>query len=149
VSNNNERKVVIITGASSGLGETTARPLGDLRAVTTALVAQLAYEQVRGPVAQTAVVAVCGSFLWRACCRRSVNFAFADPSALSRQRRRDTTLEYDTVRQEPRTSGSEVRATCFQEDDTMSTGSTDELRKIAETDDLHVSPFRDDGDRNR
>ena len=27
----------------------------------------------------------------------------------------------------------------------MSTWSTDELRKIAETDDLHISPLRDDG----
>jgi hypothetical protein len=27
----------------------------------------------------------------------------------------------------------------------MSTWSKDELRKIAETDDLHISPFRDDG----
>jgi hypothetical protein len=33
----------------------------------------------------------------------------------------------------------------FQGDSTMSTWSKDELRKIAETDDLHISPFREDG----
>ena len=33
----------------------------------------------------------------------------------------------------------------FQGDATVATWSKDELRKIAETDDLHISPFREDG----
>src|SRR5271156_1251842 len=33
----------------------------------------------------------------------------------------------------------------FQEGPTMTTWSKDELRKIAEADDLHISPFREDG----
>jgi hypothetical protein len=35
--------------------------------------------------------------------------------------------------------------TSFQEGPTMATWSKDELRMIAEADDLHISPFREDG----
>src|SRR5438105_9127318 len=33
---------------------------------------------------------------------------------------------------------------CFKEESKLSTWSKDELRKIADTDDLHISPFRED-----
>src|SRR5437899_386225 len=43
------------------------------------------------------------------------------------------------------TSAARSRLCCDRKDSQMSTWSKDELTKIAETDDLHISPFREDG----
>src|SRR5271156_2983090 len=55
---------------------------------------------------------------------------------------------YEAHRRAPRDQDPAVPRNEPQGEPTMTTWSKDELRKIAETDDLHISPFREDGVTN-